>query len=122
MLARADVFIQNLAPGKVEALGFDPARLRAENPRLVTCSISGYGEEGPYRDLKAYDLLVQAESGLSAITGTPDGMARVGVLGLRHRGGHDCLPGHPAGADRTGDRRAWPARSRCRCSTRSRTG
>lgn len=79
MLARADVFIQNLAPGKVEALAFDPARLREENPRLVTCSISGYGEEGPYRDLKAYDLLVQAESGLSAITGTPDGMARVGV-------------------------------------------
>lgn len=79
MIARADVFIQNLAPGKAAGLGVDPARLVAENPRLVACSISGYGEEGPYRDLKAYDLLVQAESGLSAITGTPEGMARVGV-------------------------------------------
>ncbi|WP_349368903.1 CaiB/BaiF CoA-transferase family protein [Salinarimonas sp.] len=79
MVGRADVFIQNLAPGKAAGLGVDPARLVAEHPRLVACSISGYGEEGPYRDLKAYDLLVQAESGLSAITGTPEGMARVGV-------------------------------------------
>ena len=79
MIAGADVFIQNLAPGADEKLGFAPERLRAENPRLVTCSISGYGVDGPYRDLKAYDLLVQAESGLSAITGNEGGMARVGV-------------------------------------------
>jgi crotonobetainyl-CoA:carnitine CoA-transferase CaiB-like acyl-CoA transferase len=79
MLARADVFIQNLAPGVIDRLGFAPEALRAQNPRLVTCSISGYGDEGPFRDLKAYDLLVQAESGLSTITGTQDGMARVGV-------------------------------------------
>ncbi|WP_029030155.1 CaiB/BaiF CoA transferase family protein [Salinarimonas rosea] len=79
MIEKADVFIQNLAPGKAAGLGLDPERLRADHPRLVTCSISGYGEEGPFRDLKAYDLLVQAESGLSSITGTPDGMARVGV-------------------------------------------
>ena len=79
MVARADVFIQNLAPGAVDRLGFAPAELRARHPRLITVSISGYGEEGPYRDLKAYDLLVQGESGLSAITGTPEGMARVGV-------------------------------------------
>ena len=79
MIARADVFIQNLAPGAVDRLGFAPAELRARHPRLITVSISGYGEEGPYRDLKAYDLLVQGESGLSTITGTPDGMARVGV-------------------------------------------
>ena len=79
MVAGADVFIQNLAPGAIDRLGFDPAELRARHPRLITVSISGYGEEGPYRDLKAYDLLVQAESGLSGITGTPEGMARVGV-------------------------------------------
>lgn len=79
MIGRADIFIQNLAPGAIARLGFDPARLRAANPRLITCSISGYGEEGPWRDQKAYDLLVQAESGLCAITGTPEGPARVGV-------------------------------------------
>ena len=63
MLARADVFIQNLDPAPSTA-GFAPDALRANNPRLITCSISGYGDEGPYRDLKAYDLLVQAETGL----------------------------------------------------------
>ncbi|MEO3387931.1 CaiB/BaiF CoA-transferase family protein [Mesorhizobium sp. CAU 1741] len=79
LIARSDVFVQNLAPGAIDRLGFSPADLRARHPRLITVSISGYGEEGPYRDLKAYDLLVQAETGLSAITGTPEGMARVGV-------------------------------------------
>jgi crotonobetainyl-CoA:carnitine CoA-transferase CaiB-like acyl-CoA transferase len=79
MLARADVFIQNLAPGVIDRLGFAPDKLREQNPRLITCSISGYGDEGPFRDLKAYDLLVQAESGLSSITGNEAGMARVGV-------------------------------------------
>lgn len=79
MIAQADVFIQNLAPGAIDRLGFAPDDLRAAHPRLITVSISGYGDEGPYRDLKAYDLLVQAESGLSAITGTPEGMTRVGI-------------------------------------------
>ena len=79
MLEKADVFIQNLAPGAVERLGFDPSALRRENPRLITVSISGYGEDGPFRNRKAYDLLVQAESGLAAITGNADGSARVGV-------------------------------------------
>lgn len=79
MLDRADVFIQNLAPGAIDRLGFAPEALRRRNPRLITCSISGYGEDGPYRDLKAYDLLVQAESGLSSITGNAAGPARVGV-------------------------------------------
>ncbi|MFG1424983.1 CaiB/BaiF CoA transferase family protein [Roseixanthobacter glucoisosaccharinicivorans] len=79
MVAQADIFIQNLAPGAIDRLGFAPDKLRAENPRLITCSISGYGDEGPYRDLKAYDLLVQAESGLSSITGNEHGSARVGV-------------------------------------------
>ena len=68
MIARADVFIQNLAPGAIDRLGFAPDVLRERHPRLITVSISGYGEDGPYKDLKAYDLLVQAESGLSSIT------------------------------------------------------
>ncbi len=79
MIAKADVFIQNLAPGAAARLGLDPEALRAEHPRLVTCSISGYGESGPYAEMKAYDLLVQAESGLAAITGRPEGPGRVGV-------------------------------------------
>ncbi|HMB46693.1 MAG TPA: CaiB/BaiF CoA-transferase family protein [Afifellaceae bacterium] len=79
MVSRADIFIQNLAPGAADRLGFGAEKLRAEFPRLITCSISGYGEDGPYRDQKAYDLLIQAESGLCAINGTPEGPARVGV-------------------------------------------
>lgn len=79
LLAKADVFIQNLAPGAMARLGYDPKALRKARPELITCSISGYGEEGPYRDQKAYDLLVQAESGLCAINGTAEGPARVGV-------------------------------------------
>ncbi len=79
MIARADVFIQNLAPGAIDRLGFAPEVLRERHPRLITVSISGYGDEGPYKDLKAYDLLVQAESGLSSITGMPEGMTRVGI-------------------------------------------
>lgn len=79
MIAKADVFIQNLAPGVIDRLGFAMEDLRRTYPRLITCSISGYGDEGPLRDLKAYDLLVQAESGLSAITGNEHGSARVGV-------------------------------------------
>ncbi|MFV2092094.1 MAG: CaiB/BaiF CoA transferase family protein [Hyphomicrobiales bacterium] len=79
MIARADVFIQNLAPGAIGRLGLAPADLRKRFPELITCSISGYGETGPRRDQKAYDLLIQAESGLCAINGTPEGPARVGV-------------------------------------------
>ncbi|MGE0747744.1 MAG: CaiB/BaiF CoA transferase family protein [Rhodospirillales bacterium] len=77
--AKADVFIQNLAPGAAARAGLGSADLRKANPRLITCDISGYGESGPYADMKAYDLLVQAESGLTSITGTPDGPGRVGV-------------------------------------------
>ena len=79
MIARADVFIQNLAPGAAARLGLDPQALRAGHPRLITCTISGYGEAGPYAEMKAYDLLVQAESGLDSITGRPEGPGRVGV-------------------------------------------
>ena len=79
LLAGADVMIQNLKPGALAKLGFGTDRLRSEYPRLITCSISGYGESGPYADRKAYDLLIQAESGLSSITGGPDAPARVGI-------------------------------------------
>lgn len=79
MLARADVFLQNLGPGGAARLGFDSAELRQRHPRLITCDISGYGDEGPYRDMKAYDLLVQVESGLASVTGLPDAPGRVGV-------------------------------------------
>ncbi|NGM18681.1 CoA transferase [Roseomonas stagni] len=79
IVARADVFIQNLAPGALGRLGLDSATLRARHPRLITCDISGYGESGPFSDLKAYDLLVQAESGLCSVTGDASGPARVGV-------------------------------------------
>ena len=75
----ADVFIQNLAPGAAARAGFGSEALRARNPRLITVDISGYGEEGPFADMKAYDLLVQAESGLSSVTGRPEGPGRVGV-------------------------------------------
>jgi len=79
MIARADVFVQNLKPGAAGKLGFAPARLREQHPRLITCSISGYGASGPYARRKAYDLLIQADAGLASLTGGPEGPARVGV-------------------------------------------
>ncbi|RWI71963.1 CaiB/BaiF CoA-transferase family protein [Mesorhizobium sp.] len=79
LIASADVFIQNLKPGSIEKLGFASADLRRRYPRLITCDISGFGESGPYSHLKAYDLIVQAETGLCAITGNQQGPARVGV-------------------------------------------
>ena len=79
ILGKADVFIQNLAPGAAARAGFASDALRAANRRLITVDISGYGEEGPYADMKAYDLLVQAESGLCSVTGRPEGPGRVGV-------------------------------------------
>ncbi|HDY82134.1 MAG TPA: CoA transferase, partial [Halieaceae bacterium] len=79
MLDKADVFIQNLAPGACARAGFDSQQLRQRNKKLITVDISGYGESGPYRDMKAYDLLVQCESGLAAITGAQDEPGRVGV-------------------------------------------
>ena len=79
MVAQADVFIQNLAPGAAARLGLGAEALTNKYPRLIYCSVSGYGEEGPYRDHKAYDLLIQGESGLLAINGTPQESARVGI-------------------------------------------
>jgi crotonobetainyl-CoA:carnitine CoA-transferase CaiB-like acyl-CoA transferase len=79
VLAKADVFIQNLAPGAAARAGFGSDQLRERYPRLITVDISGYGDIGDYATMKAYDLLVQAESGLAMITGHPAGPGRVGV-------------------------------------------
>lgn len=79
LLEKADVLLQNLAPGAVERLGLDAATLRERRPELIHCSISGYGEPGPYTGRKAYDLLVQCETGMPMTTGTPDEPSKVGV-------------------------------------------
>ena len=79
LLEGADVFVQNLAPGAVERLGFDDERLRADYPELIVCHVSGYGADGPYRDKKAYDLLIQAETGVVSVTGSEEAAAKAGI-------------------------------------------
>jgi itaconate CoA-transferase len=79
IIAKADVLVQNLAPGALARLGLSAGMLRRTYPGLIICEISGYGDSGPYHDMKAYDLLVQAESGLCSVTGNSDAPARVGV-------------------------------------------
>ena len=79
LLARADVFVQNLAPGAAERLGLGADELTARHPRLICCSVSGYGPDGPYAGKKAYDLLVQCEAGLLSVTGTPEAPCKAGI-------------------------------------------
>jgi len=79
LVARSDVLVQNLAPGAVARLGFAPDRLRRDYPSLIICSISGYGSGGPYEFRKAFDLLLQGETGVIATTGTPDAPAKLGI-------------------------------------------
>ncbi len=79
LLAKADVLVQNLAPGAAARLGLSAEKLHPTLPKLVVCDISGYGADGPYRDKKAYDLLVQAEAGLLSVTGTPEQVVRAGI-------------------------------------------
>ncbi len=79
LLEKADVFVQNLAPGATERLGFRTSELRKKYPRLIICDLSGYGSSGPYRDKKAYDLLIQAEAGLISITGTEQTPSKAGI-------------------------------------------
>jgi itaconate CoA-transferase len=79
IIERADVFVQNLAPGATGRLGFGAQILRERHPSLIVCDVSGYGSSGPYRDKKAYDLLVQCEAGLVSITGTPETPSKVGI-------------------------------------------
>ena len=78
LLHKADVLVQNLAPGATARMGLDAATLRAIHPRLIVCDISGYGLNGPYRDKKAYDLLIQSEAGYLSITGTPEQPSKSG--------------------------------------------
>ncbi|MBK5502681.1 CaiB/BaiF CoA transferase family protein [Peribacillus sp. TH14] len=79
ILSEADVFVQNLAPGAVDRLGFSPSILKEKYPQLIICGISGYGSNGSYRDKKAYDLLIQCEAGLVSITGTEDNPSKSGI-------------------------------------------
>jgi itaconate CoA-transferase len=79
LIAGADVLLQNLKPGSMDKLGFSLGRLRQDYPALICCTITGYGDDGPYAHRKAYDLLIQAESGLASITGGPEGPSRVGL-------------------------------------------
>src|SRR3984957_16875250 len=90
LFSGADVLLQNLKPGSMDKLGFSLDRLKKDYPALITCTITGYGDDGPYAQRKAYDLLIQAESGLASITGGPEGPTRLGVSIV------DVAPGPPA--------------------------
>ena len=79
LIAGADVVVQNFAPGALDRLGLGVAQLRARYPALIACSVTGYGEDGPYRDRRAYDLLLQGEAGVLSVTGTPEQPAKSGV-------------------------------------------
>src|SRR5262245_31374084 len=79
LLDRADVFVQNLAPGAAGRLGLAPPDLLARNPRLIPCTVSGYGASGPYGQRKAYDMLVQSEAGLISVPGTPESPSKAGI-------------------------------------------
>ncbi|MDA8050670.1 MAG: CaiB/BaiF CoA-transferase family protein [Rhodospirillales bacterium] len=79
LLAKTDVLVQNLAPGAADRLGLSEEKLRPTHPRLILCDISGYGADGPYRDRKAYDLLIQSEAGFLSVTGTPEHPSKSGL-------------------------------------------
>jgi crotonobetainyl-CoA:carnitine CoA-transferase CaiB-like acyl-CoA transferase len=93
LIGRADVFVQNLAPGAIERLGFGSSVLRKERPELIVCNISGYGNDGPLRDAKAYDLLIQAEAGLVSITGSQAEPAKTGIPNADIAGGMYAFSG-----------------------------
>ena len=100
LIASADVLLQNLKPGSMDKLGFSLERLRKDYPALICCTISGYGDDGPYADRKAYDLLIQAESGLASITGGPEGPSRVGISVVDIATGATAHAVDPRSADR----------------------
>lgn len=93
LVAQADVFVQNLAPGAADRLGLGDAALRADNPSLVAVNLSGYGQGGPFEQRKAYDMLIQAESGLIAITGTPESAVKTGIPTADIAAGMYCCQG-----------------------------
>ena len=118
IVAKADVLVQNLKPGALAKLGFPVEELRKRHPRLVCCSISGYGEEGPYRERKAYDMLIQAESGLASVTGGPEAPARVGVSVVDIATGMNAYEAILEALIARGNAPARARTSACRCSTR----
>lgn len=93
LIAKADVFIQNLAPGACTRLGIGSEQLRQRYPALITCDISGYGEHNSYETMKAYDLLIQAESGLVSVSGAPQQLGRIGVSLVDIAAGMNALAG-----------------------------
>ena len=99
MLDKADVVVQNLAPGAAARLGLGFDRLSAMKPEIIVCDISGYGADGPYRDKKAYDLLIQSEAGFLSVTGTPGRAVQGRTVDRRHRRRHVRLHQHPGRAD-----------------------
>ena len=117
LLDRADVLISNLAPGAMARLGFSSAEVRAAFPKIITCEISGYGDSGPYESRKAYDLLIQAESGLVSITGDAARPAKVGISVADIAAGMYAYSGVLAALIKRG-RTGRGARSACRCSRR----
>ena len=121
MIARADVFVQNLAPGAAARAGFGSGALRRRHRRLITCDISGYGESGPYRDMKAYDFLVQCETGLASVTGAPDSPAASGSRSATSARASTPVARSWKRSTRANAAGAAPA-SRSRCSTAWRTG
>ena len=121
LLRRADVVIQNLGPGAAERGGFGSAKLRAERPELITCDITGYGEAGPMKDMRAYDLMVQAESGIAYVTGSPQEPGRVGVSACDVATGMYAMPRFSR-LWSVAARRGRGRRSMARCSRAWRTG
>jgi hypothetical protein len=110
LIAQADVFVQNLAPDAARRLGIDAAHLTAVHERLISCDISGYGPGGPFSDRKAYDLLIQCESGLVSITGTPDTPSKAGISVADIAAGMYAAQRHPGHALRPCPHRAGPGR------------
>ena len=109
------MLVQNLAPGAAARLGLSYEALRAAHPRLIVCDISGYGADGPYRDKKAYDLLIQSESGFLSITGTPDAPAKAGCSIADIAAGMYAYTNILAALHRARPDRARAARSTSRC-------
>ena len=118
VLEHADVLVQNLAPGAAARMGLGSKRCSQLKPALIVCDISGYGDDGPYRDKKAYDLLIQSEAGFLSITGTPEEPSQGRHLDRRHRCGHVRVQQHAGGAAAAPADRARARTSTCRCWSR----
>ena len=118
LIGRADVFVQNLAPGAAERMGLSAPALRARDPKLIVCDVSGYAPDGPMGDRRAYDLLIQCETGLLSVTGSADAPAKAGISVADIAGGMFAFSSILAALyARATDRRRRGA-CRCRCSSR----